>query len=205
MNYAHDLVVNYKSNFYQFYEWQKNDEVMNIKSIVCIKVSDNTLKDFINNKVKVSNAFLDMIENKTISDKSLKYACILFNDEIAVSFLFDDKGYLIKMSSLIYDESDDIVNKYYHIDKVGIKYKIINENKYDLTKTRYENKVINSILYCLKNSSSNKEKIKYLYYECFNNYEKDYTKAYKKLTNEILNNNTKVIYKLNKILSLIKK
>lgn len=205
MNNAYDLVVNFKSNAYQFYEWQKNDEITCIKSIPCIKVSDNTLKDFVNNSVKVSSTFLNMIKNKTVSNKDIKNACILFNNEIALAFVFDDDGNVFKKSNLVFDESDDIVEKFYDLDKTEIIYKLIKENNYDNTKTRNENKLITKIIDYLYNSHSSEEKVKYLYYECFNEYETNYERSYKRLIEEVKKGNNNVIFKLNRIISLIKK
>ena len=205
MNNTYDLLVNFRSNAYQFYEWQKNDDITSIKSIPCIKVFDKTLSDFINNNIKVSNSFLNMIKNKTISNKMIKYACVLFNSEIALAFIFTEDGRILKKSNLIFDESDDIVDKFCDLKETSIKYKITDSPHYDNTKTRNENKLIRYVTNYLESVSNKEEIIKYLYYECFTEYENNYTKAYKKLVSEVKKENSSIIYKLNKIITLIKK
>ena len=33
MNYIYDIVLNFNSNNYEFYEWNKNDNIINIRTI----------------------------------------------------------------------------------------------------------------------------------------------------------------------------
>ena len=40
MNYIYDLVLNFKSNFIEFYEWNKVDEFTYIEKIPIFRVTD---------------------------------------------------------------------------------------------------------------------------------------------------------------------
>ena len=43
MNYVYDVLVNFKYPFIDFYEWNNDDKILNIKKIPFIKVTSETL------------------------------------------------------------------------------------------------------------------------------------------------------------------
>lgn len=44
MNYIYDIVVNFQKNYYEFFEWQKEDKIKNITRLPIYKVSDSDIQ-----------------------------------------------------------------------------------------------------------------------------------------------------------------
>ena len=52
MTYIYDIVLNFNNDFYEFYEWDKNDNLTLIKKIPLIKVESDFLDQVFNLKLK---------------------------------------------------------------------------------------------------------------------------------------------------------
>ena len=61
MEYIYDIVLNFNDCYYEFYEWNTDDNIKHIKKICSIKVSDDTIKDIIENDCFVSKKFLEQL------------------------------------------------------------------------------------------------------------------------------------------------
>lgn len=209
MKKIYDILVNFNKNAYEFYEWNKEDLIEHIKSIECIKVSNNCLNDFINNDVKVNKNFLDTIYNKTELYgnkliKNIEYACILYNDVQACAFEFDKDGWIKFKSFLLFDEEDDVISYSKKDITTNIDYKVLKYNKKNNFLTRKEIKTMNVINNYLDNIK-NSEEIKYLYFECFDKKEDSISKAYDILKKSINHFDKTVITRLHDIIGLLKK
>ena len=84
MNYAYDILLNFinEERVYEFFEWQKKDNIKNINRIPVFLLKEEDLVNIINNKVIIDKEFLKLINNKTIvfedrKDYIIKYACII--------------------------------------------------------------------------------------------------------------------------------
>lgn len=212
MKNTYDILVNFKKRAYEFYEWDKTDEIKHIKSIPTFKVEDNCLLDFCNNNLKVDREFLKKIENKTEvfckgKVKTLNYACILFCLKKAMAFLFDDEGVLIGKSNLLFDEADDIISSFYEDSEIIIDYNIISSCLENKNYTRSENQKINLLLKYLNNMYEEKKvyEIKYMYFECFDKKIEDEEEAYKNIIFEIKNYNFSIVKKLISLIKVLKK
>ena len=112
MNYIYDIYINLNELLYDFYEWNKSDNIIHIKKIPFFIIDSNTFKYIISNKIKIDSNFLKKINNKTEIWSpiiSIPY-CALFcdyNDIIVVQF--DKYGYSIKKSFLNIDEENEII------------------------------------------------------------------------------------------------
>ena len=40
MDYIYDIVLNFQSNYYEFYEWKTTDKIINVKKILVYLVSN---------------------------------------------------------------------------------------------------------------------------------------------------------------------
>ena len=115
MNFIYDILVNFSDDLYDFYEWNTDDNVTHIRKIPLFKVSTETLEKLINYNVKVDLDFLKKLENKTEKFTSrdvekITY-CALFSDSNDVYALkFNEKGNNIKISKLLIDESEDVLD-----------------------------------------------------------------------------------------------
>lgn len=205
----YDILLNFKTCAYEFYEWEKNDNIIHVKSIESFKVKDKVLKDFIENEVVVDKSFLDKIKNKTeiYNKNKLIHACILYNNESAYAFLFDINGKIIGRSKMLFDEEYDVTNLYSKSDYELINYKVnnkINNKKYI---TRKEDLCINILKKYINDLYKNKkyDEIKYIYFECFNIKEENNNLIYTKLLEKIENNDIDVIKNIFNILKVYKK
>lgn len=212
MKKTYDILVNYQKIAYEFYDWNKTDDVKHIKVIPTFKVSDKCLQDFYNYDLMVDRTFLDMIKDKTeifIKGLTIKesYACILFSSYSALSFKFDKQGNVIGKSNLLFDEADDIITTFYSLEETKINYKVTSMEKLNSFYTRYESKMVDDLVNYLKQiqKNSNDYETKYIYFECFNKEIDSSKKAYEKLFNSVNKLDFKVIDKLKNLMKVLKK
>lgn len=209
MKNIYDILVNFKKIPYEFYEWNKEDDVKHVKKMPSIKVSDNTLYDIFYNDAVVSKNFLDQIKDKTEIFfgrivKKVKYACVIYNDDVALSILLNDNGEIIGKSKLLFDEEEDVLKE--DIPLKEIDYNIIKKSKKISGLTRREAKIVLLLSKYLDkiHESKKNDEIKYMYFECFNKVEEDNEKAYKNLKNEVLKANLNVIETLKTLIKVLK-
>lgn len=212
MKKTYDILVNYQKIAYEFYDWNKTDDVKHIKVIPTFKVSDKCLQDFYNYDLMVDRTFLDMIKDKTeifIKGLTVKesYACVLFSSYSALSFKFDKQGNVIGKSNLLFDEADDIITTFYSLEETKINYKVTSMEKLNSFYTRYESKMVDDLVNYLKQiqKNSNDYETKYIYFECFNKEIDSSKKAYEKLFNSVNKLDFKVIEKLKNLMKVLKK
>lgn len=209
MTYIYDIVLNFTdvNRYFDVYEWEKDDHLVNIKKALILRVNNKVLNDFIKYKIKVNKTFLEFIKDKSMCYKKdkIKYLVILSNGEKSVGFSFDELGNLLYKSSLLFDE-EEIINKMaLKIDKSDIIYTNY-DNEYDFSLPRHfleKNKYVNKELKSLYNLKKYEE-LRYIYYEIFNDIESDNKLIYERLLNykEYIN---KYDYLYNLILSFNKK
>lgn len=209
MKNIYDILVNFKKIPYEFYEWNKEDDVKHVKKMPSIKVSDSTLYDIFYNDAVVSKNFLDQIKDKTEiffgrTIKKVKYACVIYNDDVALSILFNDNGEIIGKSKLLFDEEEDVLKEDEPLKEID--YNVIKKSKKISGLTRRETKIVLLLSKYLDKIYENKksDEIKYMYFECFNKSEEDNEKAYKNLKNEVLKANLNVIETLKTLIKVLK-
>ena len=209
MKNIYDILVNFKKIPYEFYEWNKEDDVKHVKKMPSIKVSDSTLYDIFYNDAVVSKNFLDQIKDKTEiffgrTVKKVKYACVIYNDDVALSILLNDNGEIIGNSKLLFDEEEDVLKE--DVPLKEIDYNVIKKSKKISGLTRREAKIVLLLSKYLDKIYENKknDEIKYMYFECFNKVEEDNEKAYKNLKNEVLKANLNVIETLKTLIKVLK-
>lgn len=209
MTYIYDIVLNFTdvNRYFDVYEWEKDDHLVNIKKALILRVNNKVLNDFIKYKIKVNKTFLEFIKDKSMCYKKdkIKYLVVLSNGEKSVAFSFDELGNIIYKSSLFFDE-EEIINKMaLKIDKTDIIYTNY-DSDYDFSLPRHfleKNKYVNKELKSLYNLKKYEE-LRYIYYEIFNDIESDNKLIYERLLNykEYIN---KYDYLYNLILSFNKK
>lgn len=170
MNYIYDIMVNFKYPLYDFYDWNKNDNIENIKRIPLYKVGYSDLDIFKYNKVKLLN--IDMIKKNTkiFNNKKKTYNAIVLTDgKEAYAFNFDDNGICCAKSSILLDEEMEIIKNSSIIPEDKIEFEIISKDKNNVYMTRLQKKIVGFLISQISNMNDN-DKINYLYYECFDNY-----------------------------------
>lgn len=197
MNYIYDILLNFKNEFIDFFEWNSNDEIIHIRKIPVFKVEKKKFCDFKSKNLKIDLEFLDKITNKTEifkcrNKKTIKYSFLIGDNDSVMAVLLSADGKIIGKSDLLIDEHEDTVEVINQLEIEDIKYEIVNAIKLDF-RTRNEKDKINYILDKLYKTED--DKLKYLYYECFNIKEKNIDKI-KKIVEKEVNNNMKIVEKI---------
>ncbi len=207
MKFIYDIVVNFEKDFFEFYEWEKEDNIINIKKIPLFLISNETYKNIKYNNVSVNSSFVDKIRDKTFAYNKIKFgpSCLITNGVEAIGIMLDNNGNVIKKSSLLIDEEDEILEEATDIDVYDIiilnKRKIINNNG-----NRRENKKKKFLINYI-NKESNTSNLKYLYYDYFEKENEDVSFIKKKLISEInhsWNKRLNNFYETAKIINRIK-
>lgn len=192
MNYIYDILVNFNDKeIYEFFEWDKNDNVEHIRRIPIFKVNPIDFRNFKNNKIRVDQTFLNKIKNKTeiFSNTSIDYIeyCSIITDGIDLVVIeFDKDGEFILRSSMLLDEMEDTLDESDLLDVENIKYTLLNnDNKIKRFVTRFENQIKTEIESEINKLIENKnyKKLKYLYYEWFNKKDSDMDNIINNLSN----------------------
>ena len=208
MTYIYDILLNFNRDFYEFYEWEKSDNIIHIKKIPIYKVNSFLLEDIHSNDVKLDNSIGLEIMNKTeIFDsrkvKTLKYSCLLTDSYRTIGILLDDDFKVIKVSDLLKDEEEDAINISRRLNLTCIAYNILGSKKVNNFLTRKEIKIKKYLLAEIKNMYKEKDilKLKYLYFEFFNKNNDNIDLLYKEFINsfESINENHFKLYELVKL------
>ena len=196
MDYVYDIVLNFQDKYYEFYEWLREDKIINVKKIPIYKITNQEYLSFKYNDIS--------IDTKTLSKQSRML--LVTNGVEVMGLLIDTNGKIIKRSSLIFEESDDILNDCDAIKKSYIKYHLNHIHKPKLISRITENKshYINNYL---KNINKEKDEyfLKYLYYDIYNLELDDIDKIYNDLINMSKKNIPKMYYHLKKVNLELKK
>ena len=67
MIYIYDILLNFNTEFFEFYEWEKSDLLFHIKKIPIYKVETKVIEDFLTKKVIIDSPLLLEIYNDFIS------------------------------------------------------------------------------------------------------------------------------------------
>ena len=174
MDYIYDIVLNFNDDYYEFYEWKQEDKINNIKKIPIYKIPTNKYLDIKNNHV-------------TIDQSSLPHTSKMFlltNGIEIIGILTNKQGKVIKKSSLIFEESDDILEDKELIKNINIKYTVdkINKSYYLGRIVKEKEKYINNYLKKI-NKLEDEYLLKYLYYDIYNIDEVNIDKIYNNLIN----------------------
>ena len=202
MNYVYDINVNFNKNFYDFFDWNRDDKVLHLKKIPIFRVSDNDYFNLKNSVVKVDNLFLQNIYKKT--DLFTKnnvinnyYCCLITNSFEIIALKFNKKGNIIAKSSLIIEEELEILEYVNKMKQYSIKYDVVCIQKNVFFRTRYEINLRNRIFNFLCDLKKLKkyDLVNYLFFECFNKYETDFFKEIS-LMKKCLFDNFDSVYKV---------
>lgn len=187
MTYVYDIILNFNDKLYDFYEWEKNDNYLHIKKVNVIRVNSKIYNEILDNKVKFNGSFwLTLLNKCEYYDKrvvkTLPYVFLLTDTYRTMALMLNDNLEVIKYSSLLLDEEEEVNEISSRIPLIKLEYNIIKENsRNDLT--RNEELVCHYIINDLKETYENKDfaKLRYLYYEYFNIESNDLEKNYQEL------------------------
>ncbi len=184
MDYVYDIVLNFQKEYYEFYEWKSSDKIINTRKIPIYKINNKDYLNIKNNEVT--------IDKYSISKKSKMF--LLTSGIEIMGILIDNNGKVIKKSSLIFEESDDILKDKNEIKSINIKYHIDKINKVNYT-SRIMKEKLNYIKNYFKKIDKIKDEylIKYIYFDIFTKEENNTNEAYNKLI-ELSKNDINKLY-----------
>ena len=188
MNYIYDIVLNFNKDYFCFYEWNKKDNIINIKKIPLFVVDNNTFNMMKYDKIVVDSSFIELIKEKTYtySKNKIGSACLISNCKEVIGVLFDNKGNLVKRSSLLIDEEEEVLDEILNDDIYNIN--IVSSKKIrreDINRIEREKKLFLNKYIKRENNIIN---LKYLYYDYFEKEEDNNIIIKKSLLNEINGN-----------------
>ncbi len=188
MNYIYDIVLNFNKDYFCFYEWNKKDNIINIKKIPLFVVDNNTFNMMKYDKIVVDSSFIELIKEKTYtySKNKIGSACLISNCKEVIGVLFDNKGNLVKRSSLLIDEEEEVLDEIVNDDIYNIN--IVSSKKIrreDINRIEREKKLFLNKYIKRENNIIN---LKYLYYDYFEKEEDNNIIIKKSLLNEINGN-----------------
>lgn len=201
MNFIYDIVLNFNKDFYNFFEWNKNDNIINVKKIPIFLIDNDTFISMKYDNVIVSKDFIDLIKDKTYTytRSKLGISCLISNNKEVIAVLFNDNGNLIKRSSLMLDEEEEVLDE---IENDSLyKINIIKRRKVNIENVNRNIKEKKDFLIKYINEEKNDINLKYLYYDYFEKDENNIKTIKNDLIKEIKNNWNK---KLNNFYDTVK-
>lgn len=210
---VYDIVLNFSDNrVYEFFEWDKKDDIEHIKKIPLFRISPKTLSDLLNKKVIVDESFLKDIKDKTEvftknSEALIEYACLFCDLSRVIAIEFTEKGINAYKSFLLLDEEEEILDIASSLGTATIPYQVKKALSHSKFLTRKEEFIKNYLIKDLKSSytSKNYHKINYMYEECFAYNNKKIEEKYQELLHDLNTNFTDKYLDLFQILKLSSK
>lgn len=211
MNYIYDITLNLnKNNLYEFYEWREDDVPEFILKIPIYKIDKNAFFDIRNNNIIVDKDFLITIFDKTEvytedAISLIRYAALFSDGDNVIGIEFDSSGNSYMKSNLSIDDESEVLEIIKDIKYTLLDYKVKNINNLQiklLTRKEKEEEeyLLNRVNSMYKNNET--EKLKYIFYELYNEKLDNLEKVYSKLINVVKNNESKV-KRLLEIISLM--
>lgn len=189
MNFIYDIVLNFNKDFYNFFEWSKKDNIINIKKIPLFVVDNDTFKIMKYDSVTVSKNFIDSIKDKTYTYSRQKVGpcCLVSNSKEVIGLLFGDSGVLLKRSSLLLDEEEEVIEEIYSDEIFNIEIIKTKKNKVENNVNRIQKEKKEFLLKYI-NKETDYINLKYLYYDYFEKDEDNINVIKVSLIHEIKNN-----------------
>lgn len=191
MYYYYDILLNFQENpnLYEFYEWLETDDIDFIKKIPLFRISTNELKDFLKYKVKFEEEFLNSIKNKTIlktSSKVLKNTFLVCDTKDSIALELNENGEVVSRSKLLLADEINLNEMMFTMKETKLKYEKVEKysKRKNLRQIEERKKLINCEINTLY-ESKNKSKLKYLYFEWFNELNNNIEEIYKKMKEDL--------------------
>ena len=206
MNMVYDLLLDFEDEVYEFFEWDRDEEIEHIKKIPLFFVSHKMILDLFNKKIQVDLSFLDKIYRVTekYNMEHLDYVCLFTDGNIVTGVEFDSSGKAISYSRLQLVDEDEIMKYLKKEDIEDISYQILEENKNKRMFTKSEIKIKKFLEREILASydACQFSKLKYLYLEYFEKEENNFLKIRDELLASVATHLTKKHFELYEMLRL---
>lgn len=197
MQYYYDVLGNFSEYILKFYEWESNDDIVNIKKIPFIKISKEDMR------VLLSYSVILEMDNIVKNSKD-KANYLLFSTGCdALMVELNQEGKIIYYSSLLIEDELEVNELAHSMNTIKLKFKVLDKIKI-LSDYRQGEKAKNLIFHELKKirDNDNKDECLYYYYEWFHVSTDDYDKAIKKMFLEIKKPFNKDMERIEKLIRL---
>lgn len=196
MIYIYDILLNFCDcgELYDFYEWNQNDSIENIKRVKLVHIDRNLLDDLIYYDGKIEEEFLlkiyrtcEVYTNRKV--KIMDYCCLFSDGERVLAIEFDCTGKPIYKSKLLIDEEEEIALLATNLEPLALSFhkteKIL-ENRFF---TRNEIIIRKFLMREVKDCyyKKNYGKLRFLYEEYFEEENSSYQKMMQLLLNSMKN------------------
>ena len=209
MNYVYDILLNFNEYLYDFYDWNLNDNIYHIRRIPLCKVDTKTLLDLKQTVVQVTDDFLKRIDQKIeVFEKhkvgKIRYACVFSDGLESLALVFDEQGISKKGSTLLLEEETEVNELCLRIDEEQLSIKKLLPRINHDSKTRLEVEKEQFILREIKELEEKQkhDKLKYLFYDCFNQKEENISNIIEKIKLTLKDNNSMIRDQLYDLLKL---
>ena len=171
MNMVYDVMLNYsnENQFFDFYEWDKNDSFLIIQEIPIIKISEKQMIEIEKSIIQVSHSFLnDTFEKSKSIDFQVFTGLLVMNNDKVIGLKFDRNGLSIEKSSLLLDEEMAIIDENQDLCITDFSYTVVSSTIFSFL-TRREKKLQKRLLKEVNSFYLRQEYdvINYLYQELF--------------------------------------
>lgn len=196
MEYIYDIVLNFQNDYFDFYEWKQTDKIITIKKILVYKTNN---QDYLN--LKYNKVTLD---NNNLPPYTKMF--LLTNGVEVMGILLDKEGNVIKRSSLLYDEADEVLEDKENIKELPLVYKQ-NINKPNISYSRIYIEKRNFIenYFSKINITNDEYLLKYIYYDIYTREENNINKVYKTLKSLIYDDIDKIYNSIKRVNIELKK
>lgn len=196
MIYIYDILLNFCDcgELYDFYEWNQNDSIENIKRVKLVHIDRNLLDDLIYYDGKIEEEFLlkiyktcEVYTNRKV--KIMDYCCLFSDGERVLAIEFDCTGKPIYKSKLLIDEEEEIALLATNLEPLALSFhkteKIL-ENRFF---TRNEIIIRKFLMREVKDCyyKKNYGKLRFLYEEYFEEENSSYQRMMQLLLNSMKN------------------
>lgn len=207
MSYIYDILLNFKQELYEFYDWNTSDSIIHVRKIPLFLVSSQTINDLKNFVVKIDDNFLKKVKDKTeiFQNKhivSLPTSFLLSDGLEVIALLINDNQ--IKISRLLVEEELEVLDEVQKLKEDNFDYKKIKKRYVQTFKTRKDMKMEQYLKKELKKlEKEDILELQYLYYECFLEEETDRKKIIDRFYQELNNNFSFIASKLLSFFKLV--
>lgn len=210
MNFIYDILLNFNKNFYEFYDWNREDHIDHIKKIPVFRVSSEDMYIYKNQIIKINDEFLKKLEDRTEvfhnkSSRSLKYACIVCDGKVAYALCFNKDGKREAISSLLLDEEQEVIDFVMMMDTEKFSLEGFEKMECFPFTTRKENFIQHYVQKKMKNlkRNGNKDLLQYIYLECFGVKEESVDEMFTRIQLAALENKNQINEKIYHFFKLI--
>ena len=196
MIYIYDILLNFCDceELYDFYEWNQNDTIENIKRIKLLHIERPIMDDLLYYDGNVEESFLlkiyrtcEVYTNRKV--KILDYCCLFSDGERVLAVEFDSTGKPIYKSKLLIDEEEEIALLANNLEISPFSFykkdKVLENRFFTRNEMMIRNYLMKEIEECYH--KENYGKLKFLYEEYFEEESTSYQKMMQSLLNSMKN------------------